>query len=193
MSPKSFQLQDTVRPYAPVVLKLLQGVIYSDDFHWDRLQSSLSQVEDYFGQIGLQVKNYENEGFAYLSQPEPDPDIPGEALPRLTARRRLNFKLTVFCVLLREQLLQFDASDNTGRFILDIERIRDLLRPYLPEENNESNFRRKVVHIVKQALELGFLRRLTSDEENYEVRPILKAKIDAEMLERLKQKLEAYQ
>ena len=95
-------------------------------------------------------------------------------------------------MLLREQFLQFDASANTGRLVLDIEQIRDLLRPYLPEENNEANFRRKVTMIIKQAVELGFLRRLAS-EENYEVRSILKAKIDAEMLERLRQKLEKYQ
>ena len=193
MSPSDPLQSQSTQPYAPVVLKLLQGVLYSDDLHWDRLQSYLSSIEDYFAQIGLRLENYENEGFAYLSQPEPDPDVPGEPLPRLTARRRLNFKLTVFCVLLREQFLQFDASADTGRLVLDIERIRDLLRPYLPEENNEANFRRKVTMIVKQAVELGFLKQLASEEENYEVRSILKAKIDAEMLERLKQKLEKYQ
>ncbi len=189
----SESVQQSIQPYAPVVLKLLQGVIYSNDLHWDRLQSYLSQIEDYFARIGLQVKNYETEGFAYLSQPDADPDLLGDPLPRLTARRRLNFKLTVFCVLLREQLLQFDASADTGRLVLDIERLRDLLQPYLPAENNESNFRRNVMQIVNQALELGFLRRLASEEENYEVRPILKAMIDAEMLENLKEKLEGLQ
>lgn len=184
------------QPYAPVVIKLLQGVLYSDDLHWDRLQSYLSQIEDYFGQIGLQVRNFETEGFAYLSQSgeasEEESETSTEALPRLTARRRLSFNQTIFCVLLREQLRQSDASDATERLILSIDRIRELLQPYLPESNNESRFRREVVRLVKQAEVLGFLKRLASEEENYEVRPILKAKIDAEMLERLKQKLEEY-
>ena len=180
------------QPYAPVVIKLLQGVLYSDDLHWDRLQSYLSQIEEHFGQIGLQVRNYETEGFAYLSQGEEEPESSAESLPRLTARRRLSFNQTIFCVLLREQLRQADASDATGRLILSIDQIRELLQPYLPESNNEGRFRRKVTTLIKQTEDLGFLKRLTSEDENYEVRSILKAKIDAEMLERLKLKLEEY-
>ena len=53
--------------YAPVIIKLLQGVIYSDDPHWDRLQSYLTPIKEYFSKIGLQVQNYDTEGFAHLS------------------------------------------------------------------------------------------------------------------------------
>jgi hypothetical protein len=180
------------QPYAPVILKLLQGVMYSDDPHWDRLQSYLTPVKDYFSKIGLQVQNYETEGFAYLEQPDPDPDDRTEPLPRLTVRRQLSFKVTVLCVLLREQLRQFDSSDATGRLVLSIEKLRDLLQPYLPEGNNEERFRREVDSLVKQAIELGFLKRLSGQDENYEVRPILKAKVDADMLELLKHKLNTY-
>jgi hypothetical protein len=180
------------QPYAPVILKLLQGVIYSDDPHWDRLQSYLTPIRDYFGKIGLQVQNYEIEGFAYLEQPDPDPDDRTEVLPRLTARRHLSFKTTVLCVLLREQLRLFDTSDATGRLVLSIETLRDLLQPYLPEGNNEEKFRREVDGLVKQAVELGFLRRLSGQDENYEVRLVLKAKIDADMLDSLQQKLATY-
>jgi Domain of unknown function (DUF4194) len=179
-------------PYAPVILKLLQGAIYSDDPHWDRLQTYLTSIQEYFAKIGLEVQNYDMEGFAYLEQPEPDPEDRTEVLPRLTVRRQLSFKATVLCVLLREQLRQFDASDATGRLVLDVEKLRDLLQPYLPESNNEEKFRRDVDGLVKQSTELGFLRRLSGDDENYEVRPILKAKIDADILMLLKQKLEAY-
>ncbi|MEH1936819.1 MAG: DUF4194 domain-containing protein [Nostoc sp.] len=179
--------------YAHVILKLLRGAIYSDDSHWERLQSSLTQIKEYFGKIGLQVRNYETEGFAYLEQPDPDPEDRNEPLPRLTARHPLGFNITVLCVLLREQLRQFDASsDATGRLVLTIEKIRDLLQPYLPEGNNEERSRRKVDELVKQAMELGFLKRLSGQDENYEVRPILKAKVDADTLELLKQKLAAY-
>lgn len=178
-------------PYAPVVLKLLRGVMYSDDPHWERLQSYLTPIKDYFGKIGLQVQHYETEGFAYLDQPDPELDDPTEPLPRLIVRRQLSFKVTVLCVLLREQLRLFDASDATGRLVVDAERLRDLIQPYLPARNNEEKFRREVDGLIKQAIDLGFLKRLSGQHENYEVRPILKAKIDADMLERLKQKLEA--
>jgi hypothetical protein len=179
------------QPYAPVVLKLLRGVMYSDDPHWERLQSYLTPIKDYFGKIGLQVQHYETEGFAYLDQPDPEPDDPTEPLPRLIVRRQLSFKVTVLCVLLREQLRLFDASDDTGRLVVDVEKLRDLIQPYLPAGNNEEKFRREVDGLVKQAVDLGFLKRLSGQHENYEVRAILKAKIDADMLERLQQKLEA--
>ncbi|MHC5716522.1 MAG: DUF4194 domain-containing protein [Nostoc sp.] len=179
-------------PYAHVILKLLRGAIYSDDSHWEGLQSYLTPIKEYFGKIGLQVQHYETEGFAYLEQPDPDPEDRNEPLPRLTVRHPLGFNITVLCVLLREQLRQFDASDATGRLVLSIEKIRDLLQPYLPEGNNEERSRRKVDELVKQAMELGFLKRLSGQDDNYEVRPILKAKVDADTLELLKQKLAAY-
>lgn len=179
-------------PYAPVVLKLLQGAIYSDDPHWERLQTYLSPIKEYFGKIGLEVRNYEVDRFAYLEQPDPDPEDKSEPLPRLTARHQLSFRVTVLCVLLRQALQQFDASDATGRLVLNIEKIRNLLHPYLSEGNNEDRFRREVDGLVEQVQKLGFLRLLSGQDENYEVRPILKAKIDADTLTRLKQKLEAY-
>lgn len=169
--------------YAPVVIKLLQGVIYSDDPHWERLQSYLTPIKEYFGKIGLHVQNYDTEGFAYLEQPDPDPEERTEPLPRLTVRRPLSFKVTIFCMLLREQLRLFDASDATGRLIVSIEKLRDLLHPFLSERNNEDKFRQEVKNLTNQMLELGFLKRLSGQDENYEIRPIIKAKIDAEMLE----------
>jgi hypothetical protein len=179
-------------PYAPVILKLLQGAIYSDDPHWDRLQSYLPPIKKYFADIGLQVQNYEPEGFAYLSQPDPNPEDEREVLPRLTVRRQLSFKVTVLCVLLREELRQFDASDATGKLFLSIEKFWELLQPYLSTGNNEEKFRKEVDELVNQVVNLGFLKSPTGQAIDYEVRPILKAKIDAEMLEQLKQKLEVH-
>ena len=178
--------------YAPVIIKLLQGAIYSDDPHWERLQTYLSPIKEYFGKIGLEVRNHEVDGFAYLEQPELDPEDKSEPLPRLTARHHLSFKVTALCVLLRQALQQFDASDTTVILVLNIEKIRNLLQRYLLEGNNEERFRREVDGLVKQVQELGFLKLLSGQDENYEVRSILKAKIDADTLTRLKQKLETY-
>jgi len=182
-------------PYAPVLIKLLQGVVYSDDSpYWDQLQNYLTPVSDYFGKMGIRVQNYETQGFAYLEQPDADPDDPSaERLPRLVTRHRLSFKATIFYVLLREQLRQFDASDQIGRLVFSIDELHDLLQPYFPEGNDEVKFRKDVKLLVKNTeRDMGFLKKLSGDDNNYEVCPIIKAKIDAEMLERLKQKLEDY-
>jgi hypothetical protein len=179
-------------PYAPVILKLLQGVMYSDDTHWDRLQTYLIPVKEYFNKIGLEVRNFDIDGFAYLEQPDPDPEEKLEPLPRLVARYRLSYKVTVLCVLLRDRLRIHDSSDVISRLVLSMEDIRDLVQPYLQERNNEEKFRKEVSALVKQAMELGFLRQLAGDVENYEIRPIIKAKIDADLLATLVQKLETY-
>ena len=179
-------------PYAPILIKLLKGVVYSKDSHWNQLQTYLTPIREYFSKIGLEVRNFEAEGFAYLTQPEADLEDEGEPLPRFTKRHLLSFNLTMLCVLLREELRQYDASDATGQLVIDIEKIRDLLQPYLSENNNEDKFRRNVNSLVDRAKDLGFLRQLSGQENKYEIKPILKAKIDAEALTNLKQKLEEY-
>lgn len=179
-------------PYAAAIIKLLKGVIYSNDPHWNKLQTYLIPIREYFNKIGLEVRNFEADGFAYLTQPEADPEDKLEPLPRLISRRSLSFFLTILCVLLREELRQFDASEATGQSVINIEKIRDLLQPYLLDSNNEDKFRLAVKNLVDKAQELGFLRQLSGQDDKYEIRAILKAKIDAEALTNLKQKLEEY-
>lgn len=181
-----------IPPYAPAILKLLQGVVYSDDFHWERLQTYLTPIKEYFAKIGLKVCNYKDDGFAYLEQPIPNPEDNAEPLPRLIVRHRLGYKVTILCVLLREELRMHDSSPTKSRLILSIEKLRDLLLQYLPKNNNEEKFRQEVRKLVQQVVDLGFLKLLSGDEENYEVRRILKAKINAETLSRLKKNLENY-
>ena len=179
-------------PYAPVIIKLLKGVIYSNDTHWHQLQSYLTPIKEYFSKLGLEVRNYETDGFAYLSQPAADPDDELEPLPRFTKRHPLSFRMTILCILLREELRQFNSSEATGQLVISIEKIRDLLQPYFADSNNEEKFRRSVNSLVKQAQELEFLRQLSGQDDKYEIRAILKAKIDAEALTNLKHKLEEY-
>ncbi|WP_013321883.1 DUF4194 domain-containing protein [Gloeothece verrucosa] len=185
-------LPQSTLPYAPAILKLLQGAMYSDDVHWNQLQTYLTAIQKYFAQIGLEVRNHETDGFAYLEQPDPDPQDKSEPLPRLTRRNPLTFRVTLLCVLLREEWRKFDTNSTTGQLVLNIEKIREMLKLYLPDGNNEDRLRLEVERLVGKVRELGFLRRLSQEDESYQVLPILKAKIDADQLALLKQKLEAY-
>ncbi len=185
-------LNQAPQPYAPVIIKLLKGVIYNDDTHWENLQSNLNPIRDYFAKIGVDLYNDDRAGFAYLTQPR-EIEIEGkkEILPRLTISHKLGLKITIFGVLLRIELQQFDASEQIGKAVISLEKIRELLEPYL-ENNNEQKFRNEVKSLIKSAIDLGILKELSGQDAKYEIMRIIKAKIDAENLEQLKQKLETF-
>jgi len=186
-----------VAPYAAVVIKLLQGPLFSDEpAAWNLLLKYGEQVQAYVGQMGLRLQLQEEDGFAYLHQPEiEDEEGRPVVLPRLTRRDRLNYYTTLLCVLLREQLDQSESSNlETGPCVLKRQQIRELLLPFLPERTNELAVQRRVDAAIKSALDLGFLKRMANldETEYFEVRRILKARINAERLVEIKEKLQRY-
>jgi uncharacterized protein (DUF4415 family) len=63
----------------------------------------------------------------------------------------------------------------------------------LRERSNELTLIKKIDETVNRAAELGFVRRQTvANEEQWEVRRIIKARIDADILSEMKAKLEQY-
>jgi uncharacterized protein (DUF4415 family) len=187
---------EQIAPYAPVVIRLLQGVLYHDDIGaWNLLLTHQSAVQEHFARIGLQIYLNEADGFAFLRQPELERnDGQPLALPRLTRRDRLSYHLTLLCVLLRERLDQFDASTpDSDRLLLSAEDVREMMRPFLRERSNELTLIKKIDETVNRAAELGFVRRQNvANEEQWEVRRIIKARIDADILSEMKAKLEQY-
>lgn len=185
-----------VAPYAAVVIKLLQGVLYHDDtITWNLLLQYSEQVRMFFAQMGLELQFHEEDGFAYVRQAEIE-DEEGDPLnlPRLTRRIPLSYPVTLLCVLLREQLLQFEAANlENAACLLTREQIYEMLLPALPERTNEMVTRRKVDSLIEQVVELGILKKRPHLGADYfEVRRILKAKLDAEKLHELKERLKLY-
>lgn len=185
-------LNQLPQPYAPVIIKLLKGVMYHHDPDWETLISYETSIRDYFAKIGIDVKVYKTDGFAYLTQPK-EIELEGKrvSLPRLTNSRGLNPKTTIFCVLLRMELQKFDAqSIETGRLILSVEKLRELLEPYFQPINDEPKFNDNVDTLINRVKDLGILKQISEDQ--YEILRIINAKINVEQLEELKQKLEQY-
>ena len=187
----------TVMPYAPVVLKLLQNPLFSDESgSWNLLLSYLTPVQEYFARIGLEVRVHEEDGYAFLHQPALEDDE-GQTivLPRLTRRDRLTYHTTLLCVLLREWLDQFESAHlEAGKCVITGDQIYELLRPFLPTRTDERSIQRRMDTAIERLIELGFLKRMP-DTENpayFEVRRILKAKIDAEKLTEIREKLVSY-
>lgn len=180
-------------PYAPAVIRLLQGPLYSDDAApWNTLLQFSDQVRVYCAQIGLELLLHEEDGYAYLRQPvwEDDEGRTIE-LPRLTRRQQLSREVSLLCVLLREQLLLFETGSLGGSAcLLSREQIRELLLPALPERNNELLLQKRIDALIERVVDLGFLKKVTRlGQEYFEVRRILKAKINADQLVELKERL----
>ncbi len=175
----------------PVLVALFKGVLYRDaaESLWNDLLALHAQVADYVRVLGLEVILDEAEGYAYLRQREPDDD---NRLPRLVARRRLGYSLSLLIALLRKRLAEHDASAGDPRLVLTRDQMFELVRTFLPERDDAAKQRDRLEADLNKAAELGFLRKLRGNEPAYEVRRIIKSFVDAQWLGELERQLAEY-
>lgn len=174
------------------VIRLMQGVVYreSDEDTWLTLERSGSGVHDHFATIGVDVVVDDAEGYAYLRT---RPDVEGEdPLPRLVRRRTLSYNVSLLLVLLRKRLLEFETSGSEGRLVLTREQILEMLRVFQADSSNEARVVDHADRTIAKAVELGFMRPLRGQGDEWEVRRILKAYVDAETLSDFAAKLKQY-
>ena len=184
-------------PYTPAVLKLLVGPLFSDDGqYWNLVLTYQQHIQDYLAHVGLALDVQEMDGYAYLYQPEiEDEEGAIVVLPRITRRDRLTFHATLLCVLLREWLdLQETQNLNTTGSFITGEQIRELMLPFLRERTDMRKVERRIDTALNQVSELGFLKRLSGQQDvaYFEIRRILKARMDVEKLVEIKEKLQRY-
>ncbi len=184
--------QETDPQLGPVVIKLMQGVVYRDQHEalWHDLLTLQAPVIDYLRVIGLALTVDEAEGYAFLRQ-EPPAEDDGPALPRLIQRRPLSYPVSLLCVLLRKKLVEADAEGEM-RVVLTREQMVEMLRVFLPDQANEAKLVDKIKTYINKVVELGFLRKLPREIDVYEVRRIIKALVDADWLSDLDHKLKVY-
>jgi len=177
---------------ASAVIRLMQGVVYreTDETTWLTLERAGAGVRDHFATIGVDVVVDEDEGYAFLRS---RPDVEGEeALPRLVRRRSLTYPVSLLLVLLRKRLVEFETMGGEGRLVLSTEQIVELLRVFQAESTNDARLVDSAETTMKKAADLGFLRQLRGERDQWEVRRILKAYVDAETLGDFAGKLREY-
>ena len=177
---------------ASAIIRLMQGVIYreSDEDTWRTLDRVGAGVRDHFATIGVDVVIDDDEGYAYLRT---RPEVPGEeALPRLVRRRTLTYSVSLLLVLLRKRQVEFETSGTEGRLVLTTEQIVEMLRLFQTESTNDARVVDNAETTIKKAADLGFLRLLRGQSDQWEVRRILKAYVDAETLADFAGKLRTY-
>ncbi len=178
-------------PLSLVLIQLFKGPLYRDthDKLWEPLLKLRTPVSDHVAVLGLQVEIDESEGYAFLRSRAIDDDL---EFPRLVARRTLPFHVSLLLALLRKRLLEFDASSADPRLVLSRDDIVEMLRVFLPESSNDARLTDSIEAHINRVVDLGFLRRLRSDPNQYEVRRIIKAFVDGQWLSNFDQALDEY-
>ncbi|HAH63585.1 MAG TPA: hypothetical protein DCL73_15985 [Treponema sp.] len=196
--------------WAPVCIKLLQGPLYktgADDATWNMLTAWTSAVSGYFAQIGLTVFVDQGDGYAFLKQSDENDEVPDAAespanLPRLIKKYALTPEVSLLCVLLREALDQFDTSQNqSAMLVLRESEIKERIAVFIKEKNDQVKYFNKLDTYLNQLVNLSFLRELNTpagaqsvssnqEDREFEVRRIIRAKINVEFLAEFKRKLQ---
>jgi hypothetical protein len=115
-----------------------------------------------------------------------------QALPRLIVRRQLGYPVSLLIALLRKKLAEFDAASGDARLILGRDDIAEMMRVFLPETVNQARLMDRIEQHINRVVEMGFLRHLAGRDDQFEVRRILKAFVDAQWLNAFEQRLAAY-
>ena len=166
------------REMGVAAVRLLQGVLYADEESaWEILLSNESELTDYFLKVGLVVVIDRGEGLAYLRQLGDDERMAGyERLPRLFRRTPLGYEATLLCVLLRDEYRRFEDEDlDNARCVVDLDTLFDAWKSFFPPEADEIQLRKRLHASLKRLEDLKFVVKFDSENEEWEVRKILKA------------------
>lgn len=176
--------------YAISLIALLKGIVYDHQKEaWESLLYYENDVKKYFSVIGLEVYIDKSEGYAYLLQKDADEDAP---LPRLAEKRQLNFFTSLLCVVLRKYLLEHDAQGGTVRAIITQQEIINRTKLFLPVISDEARQQERIVTTINKVIDIGFLRRLDDQSDNYEIHRIIKGFVNADVIDDTLSRLQAY-
>lgn len=183
--------------YSNVLIALLKGIVYS---HQEEIWNTLllpeneRDVRNYFADIHLDLIIDKSEGYAYLKQQQTSADEgenEQETPMKLIRRRALTFHVSLLCLLLRKHLIENDQTGESTRAILSREEINSQMKLYMKESTNEAVINKQIDAAIKKVEDEGFLRRMKTEQEQYEVNRIIKAFVNAdqvsEWLERYKE------
>jgi hypothetical protein len=183
---------DPTASLSAVLVTLYKGVLYQDrkPEAWQALLKLEGKVRDHVGMLGLELLVVEAEGHAYLRQRAPGD---GEQdIPRLVQRRQLSYAVSLLLALLRKKLAEHDAAGGDTRLILSREQIVDLVRLFVADSSNEARLVDRIDADINKVVELGFLRSLRGQDNQYEVRRIIKTFVDAQWVSDFARRLEEY-
>lgn len=177
--------------YSKAIVKLLKGAINKNSNVWDDVVNYQIEIQEYIGQIGLELILKKEEGFAFVKQLE---NSEGNTLGIVT-RRQIGFETSIVLVVLRQSLEDFDSNPTqfqvSEKFITDSE-IKEELELFLQEGFNRLKFQNSLDKYIKNVVDLGYLSEVSrkENETKYQIQRIIKEKVTLDILEQFKLKLQ---
>lgn len=178
------------KPYSNILVALLKGIVYRDDKHWNELGPNEADIKKYFADIYLDVVIDKSEGYAYLKQKVSEDEE--EETPKLIEKRQLNFHVSLLCLLLRKHLIENDSEGESTKAYLTRDEILNLVKPFYKETTNEASQIKQMDAAIKRMMDEGFLRKMKTEYEQYEVNRIIKAFVNADVVKDSLEKLTTY-
>ncbi len=179
------------KPYSNIIVALLKGIVYShNDKLWDQLLMSEPDIKKYFADIYLDLIIDKSEGYAYLKQKTSEDDE--LEIPRLIEKRQLSFHVSLLCLLLRKHLIENDREGESAKAVLTKEEILNMVKPFYKESSNEAKQTLQIEAAIKKVIDEGFIRKMKTEEEQYEINRIMKAFINADVVKNSLEKLKNY-
>lgn len=186
-------LEQNITPYSKAIVRLLKSTVERTSNVWEDVINYQHEIQEYIGQIGLELIVKKDEGFAFVKQLE---DNEGNTLGLVT-RRQIGFETSIVLVVLRQSLEDFDSNPTqvlaTEKFITDSE-IKDELELFLEEGYNKLKFQKDLDTYIKRVVDLGYLKEISKkdNETKYQIHRIIKEKITLDILQDFQNKLKDY-
>ena len=137
----------------------------------------------------------EQDGFAFISQPD---EMEGQKVPRLASRMPLSYEVSLLLVVIREALEEFDVQNTDSRTLFITNKdLKERIELFFEDKSDKVKLLERFEVYINAVVKLGFLkeRAVKGYEEhvkNFEVRRIIKAKINNEKLEEIADKIQDY-
>ncbi len=197
-------------PLRNLMVKLMnKGSINFED-HKDMFNLLLTKralVESYLANLNLKVEINAEKGVAFIHNYVREDDFePGEEISNddladrssdadrdlfLISSRKLSVYDTIVILILRRFYQERANSQGENFVVIDVERIKTLMIPYLPNSSSTTRDGKNINGILSRLQEKQLIKRLSGeDEDRYQIMPLIHYIINVEAMEKM---LEQYQ
>lgn len=178
--------QNKILPFTPVLIKLFKGPIeYIEKNTWEKLMLFKNELQAFLIPLGLMLVIDEEDGYAYLKHKNDDSE---ELDVSWIQRRALTYEESVMLILLREMMAEFETGEATVRELVKKRReIKEYAELFFKENPSRVKFVKEIDKLIERVEEYGFLDKVDDndvpDEERFRICKIIKARINAEVLD----------